>query len=1077
MRILHKNLCLLMLILISCPLSILAQNKTITGTVRDAIDVVIGASVTVKGNSSVGTITDMDGNFKLSVPASAKELIVSFIGYDNHTVIIGNKTHFDITLKESSVMLEEVVAIGYAKVKRKDLTGSTSSVSSSELAAVPAITAAQALQGKAAGVNIVTKSGAPDAGINITVRGGTSITQSTEPLYIVDGFEMSDALTNIDVNDIESIDILKDASATAIYGSRGSNGIVLITTKSGKKGKTQITYNTYFSFDKLSKKLDMMSNAEDFVKYQYEMAELQGKTAVWSNVFDNGKGIDASDFYSGVYGRINSQYGDAYGIDWQDEVFGGSALTQNHNVNVSTGTEKTQVMLSYNYSDQEGLLANHGIKKNSIRAKVNTELYKGVRFDLNTMFSGNSTDGGGAYSGMKNVLLQPINGGSMFTRDDLLYTQTYPDFSGFDASFDTANPIVQNDASTSNKRSKLYTVNAGLEFDFLKHFTWRTAGSYTWSHSKSTSFADENSTSYIMDPSNTGINGSISNSESYKWQVTNTLNYSQTFAKKHKVNVLMGHEVTYSESESDKMTLIKFPYPNHGLDNITDATVKEQSTSHKNSGIVSAFARFNYTFDERYLLTATVRGDGATNFAKGNKWGVFPSVSGAWRISEENFWKNSKLMNVVNSLKLRVGYGVTGNNAIGSSKYTTNYSQTTYPMGNNENNSAYVVGTTLGNKDLKWETLHATNIGLDISLFNSRVNLTAEWYNNQISDLLMNCVIPSSTGYSSQYQNVGEMRNRGWEITLNTVNINTKNFRWTTDLNLAFNSSKVLALEGVEDHKTFAAGSNRSGTLTYYAVVGEALGDMYGYVYDGIYTTDDFTQGEDGSFILRDGVVKPFDGTPQPGDIKFAADNEAGDQFTRQYVKIGNGTPDCIGGFNNTFSFYGFDLSVFMKFSIGNDVYNATKHSMSPYALYQNVPAEFGNNYYRLVDPATGKKATTLARLKELNPNESLRKWSLNTTNSSYITYPSSYYVEDGSYLRIAQLTLGYTFPKKWLQKIMISNARVYFTANNLATITGYSGYDPEVSSANDNVVCTPGYDSSTYPRSRSYVVGLNLTF
>ena len=702
------------------------------------------------------------------------------------------------------------------------------------------------------------------------------------------------------------------------------------------------------------------------------------------------------------------------------------------------------------------------------------------------MFSGNSTDGGGAYSGMKNVLLQPINGGSMFTRDDLLYTQTYPDFSGFDASFDTANPIVQNDASTSNKRSKLYTVNAGLEFDFLKHFTWRTAGSYTWSHSKSTSFADENSTSYIMDPSNTGINGSISNSESYKWQVTNTLNYSQTFAKKHKVNVLMGHEVTYSESESDKMTLIKFPYPNHGLDNITDATVKEQSTSHKNSGIVSAFARFNYTFDERYLLTATVRGDGATNFAKGNKWGVFPSVSGAWRISEENFWKNSKLMNVVNSLKLRVGYGVTGNNAIGSSKYTTNYSQTTYPMGNNENNSAYVVGTTLGNKDLKWETLHATNIGLDISLFNSRVNLTAEWYNNQISDLLMNCVIPSSTGYSSQYQNVGEMRNRGWEITLNTVNINTKNFRWTTDLNLAFNSSKVLALEGVEDHKTFAAGSNRSGTLTYYAVVGEALGDtypyispnaMYGYVYDGIYTTDDFTQGEDGSFILRDGVVKPFDGTPQPGDIKFAADNEAGDQFTRQYVKIGNGTPDCIGGFNNTFSFYGFDLSVFMKFSIGNDVYNATKHSMSPYALYQNVPAEFGNNYYRLVDPATGKKATTLARLKELNPNESLRKWSLNTTNSSYITYPSSYYVEDGSYLRIAQLTLGYTFPKKWLQKIMISNARVYFTANNLATITGYSGYDPEVSSANDNVVCTPGYDSSTYPRSRSYVVGLNLTF
>ena len=1078
MRILHKNLCLLMLLLMSCPLSLLAQNKTITGSVRDAIDVVIGASVTVKGNNSVGSITDMDGNFTLSVPASAKELVVSFIGYDNQTVTIGNKTHLDITLKESSVMLEEVVAIGYAKVKRKDLTGSTSSVSSSELASVPAVTAAQALQGKAAGVNIVTESGAPGAGMNITIRGGTSITQSTEPLYIVDGFEMDDALTNIDISDIESIDILKDASATAIYGARGSNGIVLISTKSGKKGKTQVSYNTYFSFDKLSKKLDMVSNAESFVKYQYEMAELQGKTAMWSNVFDNGKGTDADDFYSGVYGRIDNLYGSSDAIDWQDEVFGGTALTQNHNVNITTGTDKTQVMLSYNYSSQNGLLANHGADKNSIRAKVNSELYKGIRLDVNTMFSSKSTDGGGAYSGMKNVLLQPINGGTMFSRDDLLYTQTYPDFSGMDSSFDTANPIVQNNASTSHSRSRLYTVNAGLEFDFLKHFTWRTAGGYTWSQSKSTSFADENSTSYIMDPNNTGINGSIKNSESYKYQITNTLNYNQIFADKHKVNVLLGHEVSYFENEKVEMTLIKFPFPNHGLDDIKNATVKEQKVGHGRGGIVSAFARVNYTFDERYLLTATVRGDGSSKFAKGNKWGIFPSASAAWRVSEEKFWKESKLADVVNSLKFRVGYGVTGNNGIDSNLYNTSVNQTVYPINNNVNTPAYVLGTTLGNSDLKWETLHATNVGLDISLFGSRINLTAEWYNNQISDMLMKSAIPPSTGYTDQYQNVGKMRNRGWEITLNTVNVTTKDFRWTTDLNLAFNKSKVISLENKEDHKTFASGGNRSGTVTYYAVVGESLGDMYGYVYDGIYTTDDFIQANDGKMILRDGVVMPYNGTPKPGDIKFAADNEDGTQFTRQLVKIGNGAPDCIGGLNNTFSYKGIDLSIFMKFSIGNDVYNATKHSMSPYALYQNVPTEFGDNYYRLIDPVTGKTASTLARFRELNPNEAARTWNLGTTNSSYITYPSSYYVEDGSYLRIAQVTLGYTLPKNWLRKFMISNTRIYFTANNLATITGYSGYDPEVSASNgDNVICTPGYDSSTYPRSRSYVVGLNLTF
>ncbi|MCD8029272.1 MAG: TonB-dependent receptor [Bacteroides sp.] len=1019
----------------------------------------------------------MDGNYTITVSPTDKELTFSFVGYDTQTVTIGNQTRIDVTLQETSHLLDEVVAIGYAKVKRKDLTGAISSVSGGELASVPVISAAQALQGKAAGVNIVSSSGAPGADVNITIRGGTSITQSTKPIYIVDGFEMSDALTTIDINDIESIEVLKDASSTAIYGSRGSNGIILITTKSGKQGKTTVNYNTYLSFDKLSKKLNMMANAEEFVKYQYELAELQGKTTQWSNVFDNSLGVDSPDFYTGAYGRISQRYGDDYAIDWQDEVFGGSVLTQTHNVSISTGTDKTQVLLSYNYSAQDGLLANHSVNKSTIRTKVNSELYKGIRVDFNSMFSTRSTDGGGTYSGMKNVLLQPINGGTLFTRDELLHTQTYPNFSSLDSGFDTANPLVQNEASTSNKRNRIFSVNAGLEIDLLKHFTWRTAGLYSWSHSKSTSFADENSTSYIMDPVNTGINGSIGNEESYRYQITNTLNYFQTFAQKHKVNVLLGHEVVYTEKESDSMKLRQFPYPNFGLDDISNATVYDKSSGHSRNGLVSAFACVNYTFDERYLLTATIRGDGSSKFARGNKWGIFPSVSGAWRVSEERFWKNN-IGDAVNNLKLRAGYGVTGNNGIGDNLYTTTISQTDYPINNTVGNPAYVPSTTLGNKNLKWETLHATNIGVDLSFLNSRINFTVEWYNNQISDMLMKSVIPASTGYTSQYQNAGKMRNRGWEFTLNTTNIQTKNFRWTSDLNLAFNKSKVISLEQDLEYKTFTVGGNRSGTLNYYAVVNERLGDMYGYVYQGIYTTDDFIQAADGTLTLKEGVVKPYgDAVPQPGDIKFAADNEEGDQFTREMVKIGNGTPDCIGGFNNIFTYKGFDLSIFMTFSIGNDVYNATKHSMSPYALYQNVPTEFGDNYYRLIDPATGQKATTLARLKELNPDEASRTWSLNNTNSSYITYPSSYYVEDGSYLRIAQVTLGYSLPRKWLQKVMISNARLYFTANNLATITGYSGYDSEVSAANDNVICTPGYDSSTYPRSRSYVVGLNLTF
>lgn len=308
MRTLQKQLCLWIVLLISCPLSMLAQNKVLTGTVRDAIDVVIGASVTVKGNSAIGTITDMNGQFKLSVPASAKELVVSFIGYEDLVIKIGNQSNFSVTMKESSVMLEEVVAIGYAKVKRKDLTGAVSSVGGKELANVPVTTAMQALQGKAAGVNIVTSSGAPGAGANITIRGGMSLTQSTEPLYIVDGFEMGSALENIDVNDIESIDVLKDASSTAIYGARGSNGIILITTKSGKKGKTQVSYNTYFAFDKLAQKLDLMSNVEDYVKYQYEFAEMTGITSSWSSFFDNGMATDVDGFYENAFARMHERY-------------------------------------------------------------------------------------------------------------------------------------------------------------------------------------------------------------------------------------------------------------------------------------------------------------------------------------------------------------------------------------------------------------------------------------------------------------------------------------------------------------------------------------------------------------------------------------------------------------------------------------------------------------------------------------------------------------------------------------------------------------------------------------------------
>jgi len=982
------------------------------------------------------------------------------------------------TAKVATKDIDEVVIIGYGSVKKSDLTGSVSSVSAKDLAATPAMNALQALQGRAAGLNIVTAGGAPGAGANVTVRGGASITQGTDPLYIVDGFQLDNALNIINPNDIESIDVLKGASAIAIYGARGSNGIIVIKTKSGKKGKTTINYNSFMSFDMLSKKLDMVSNSEQYVKYQYELAQLAGKASQWSNVFDNSLGTDSPGFYTGVFNRINNRYATAPSLDWQDKVLGGTGMTQNQNFNVSVGNEKTQAFISYNYNKQQGILANHDETRNSLRANIKSELYKGLRVDFGSMFTSNSVNGGGSFGGMKKILLQPINGGTKFTLDQLYNTQTYGDFSSLDSSFDTENPYIENNASTSNKRSRSFVANAGIEFDFLKNFTLRTSGQYTWNSSKSTAFSDENSRSYLTDPVNTGINGSISNGESYSYQITNTVTYNNTFADKHKVTVLAGTETLYGASESNNISLSKFPpFVNFGLDQIDNATVRDKSADRPAPvTMLSYFGRVNYNYDDRYLVTGTIRYDGSSKFYKDNRWGAFPSVAAAWRVSQEGFWKDHKINNIVNELKFRFEYGETGNNDVPSNLWRTNVILTDYPLLNTIGNPAYVTSSTYGNINLQWEAMKATNIGVDLAFFNNRIKLTSEYYKNDVTNMLLLSILPAHTGYSNQYQNIGTMTNKGYEFTLNTINLKSENFRWTTDANIGFNKSKVTSLESGRDFRTFTVGSNRGGQVTYYATVGESLGDMYGYVYQGIYTTDDFTQAANGTLTLKPGVVKPATGTPKPGDMKFAADNAAGDQFTRKLVKIGNGTPDFIGGISNNFSYKGFDLAVFMKFSVGGDIYNATKQSLSPYALYQNVPTEFGNNYYHLIDPNTGQATNNLVRLKELNPNESSALWSLSNTNTANITYPSSYYVEDGSYLRIAQLTLGYSLNKEFLQHISVANARIYVTVNNLATITGYSGYDPEVAAAS-GVSVTPGYDSSAYPRSRSYVLGINLTF
>ena len=1079
MKSLKSRFMMWLLMLIALPQCIYAQ-KTVTGVVRDASDVVIGATVIANGAKNVGTVTDIDGKFELTVPQSVKELTISYVGYVTQTVNIQNTNRVDLTLEAENKLLDEVVAIGYAKVRRKDLTGSSVSVSGQDLQMVPVTTAAQALAGKAAGVNIVSQSGAPGAEINITVRGGTSITQDTKPLYIVDGFEMENGLQNVDINDIATIDVMKDASATAIYGSRGANGVILITTKSGGTNKTEVSYNGFFSFDHLGKKLDLL-NVEEYVKYQYEFQNLRDNMDNWSKIF--GGDINSSDFYTGAYGRIENQYRNANGIDWQDEVFGNTGVTQNHNVSVSGGTDKTHYLLSYNYTGEDGIMEKHGYEKNSVRLKLNHELWKGVRFDFATSLQSTEIEGGGSLGGtLKQTILQPITGGNLWSNEDLLtldLADVIQSMYNSSETYDANNPIINNNCVDNKRLNRFATVNAGVEVDIIKNLTFRTAGSYTWRQVRQDYWDNGGTKSARTNASPYGY-GYRNNSERATWQWTNTLNYLFDVNEDHHFGVLAGHEVHYSEDLNLNNEYRSFSDGNFGLNDVSMGTPYQWTSGKSKTGLVSLFGRLSYNYKERYLFTGTLRGDGSSKFSRDNQWGVFPSASAAWRISEEAFMQNVEF---INNLKLRVGFGTAGNNAIANNMYATDYGSGHYGIGGTD----YITlkpGSTLGNENLKWEKTTTTNIGLDVSLFNSRLNASIDWYNNVSDNLLIKNKIPSSTGYTDQYQNLGSIRNRGVEIVINAVPVKTKDFQWSTDFNIAFNRSKVLDIYGDEGTDFFI--QDYESRMGFKIEKGQPLGQFYGLEYDGLYTTDDFTQNPDGTYMLKAGVasLKGFARTSvKPGDVKYKtyAGDVDGDGnpvwSTNDRTVIGNATPDFVGGWNNTFTYKGFDLTVFMKFSVGNDIFNmSTQRFIGPYLPDQNCISDMANRF-TLIDPATGKESTDLSRLAAINPgqNGGDLMWNLSTNNKTAISDHSSYYIEDGSYLRISTITLGYTFPAKWLRSAYIKRLRVYGTLNNMFTFTDYTGYDPEVSATSSAL--TPGIDNSSYPRSKSWVLGVNLTF
>ncbi|MCF0244695.1 MAG: TonB-dependent receptor [Bacteroidaceae bacterium] len=1074
-----KNLLgLLVVLLLSAPLGLFAQTRTVTGVVRTATETLIGATVTADGKSNVGVITDIDGRFSMKVPSGTKKLRVSYQGYKTVDVPLTSQSNYEVTLVEDAKMLDEVVAIGYAKVRRRDLTGSTVSVGSEDLQLAPVTTAAQALAGKAAGVNVIQQSGAPGADIQITVRGGTSITQSTSPLYIVDGFQMENGLQNVDINDIETIDVMKDASATAIYGARGSNGVILITTKSGKTGKTEINYNGFVSFNTLGKHLDLL-NTEQYVKYQYEFQALRGNTAQWANMFYNGDFNDPS-FGATVADYIHNNYANRSTIDWQDQVFGKTGITQNHNVTLSGGNEKTRYMLSYNFVGENGIMDKHGYKKNSIRAKINHELMKGVRFDFASSMQVTAIDGGGSLGGkLKQTILMPATGGILWTDQQMIGSDTGREIGNMmgEANYDSRNPIIDNLSITNTRFTRFITVNAGLEVDIIKNLTFRTAGSYMWQQTRNDYWDNGNTKQAEANASQYGY-GYRNNAERSSYQWTNTLNYNFSIVDEHNFGILLGHELYYQDNMKLDNEYRGFSDGNFGLNDVSMGKAFDWNSGNDRNGLVSFFGRLNYNYLNRYLISATLRFDGSSKFAKGNQWGTFPSASAAWRISEEPFMKGLKWLD---NLKVRFGIGTSGNNNIASNMYATNYGSGKYGY-NGSQFITYVPDATLGNPNLKWEKTTTLNLGLDFSVF-TRINLGVDFYSNTSNNLLITNKIPSSTGYTTQIQNLGSVRNSGVEIVLNTINIRSKDFTWTTDFNIAFNRSKVLDIYGEKDEEFFI--QDYESRMGFKIEKGAPLGQFYGLVYDGIYTTDDFTQNADGTYLLKKDVpyLKGLDvKTVRVGDAKYKSIVGATDKEGRPVYSvddrtvIGNAMPKFTGGMTNTFRYKGIDLTVFMNFSYGNDVFNmSTQRFIGPYLANQNTISVM-NDRFTLIDPATGKETTNLETLARLNPNQHNGQiWNISANNKYAISDHSSYYIEDGSFLRLSTITLGYSFPKSLISKIRLSKVRIYATLNNICTITGYKGYDPEVSTTGS--VLTPGIDNSSYPRAKSWVIGVNLSF
>ena len=983
----------MLMLVLTLSSSMFAQKK-ITGIVVDEKgESVIGASVSEKGTTS-GTATDIDGKFSLEVKDGAV-IVVSYLGFLTQEIIVNDRSDFHIIMKDNTEMLNEVVVVGYGVMRKKDLTGSLASVGAKSLKDKPVANIGEALQGQAAGVQVVN-AGAPGSNVSIRIRGLGSI-NSTDPLLVIDGVPTDMPLNALNQNDVETIDILKDASATAIYGSRGANGVVLITTKKGKSGDGIISVSANWGIQDATS-VPKMLNASQFASLHNDMMANNNRT----------QRPDFEDPTS--WGK---------GTDWTDALLRTAAM-QNYSVSYSGGTDKSNYYVSGSVFDQNGIVINTSYRRYTLQFNNESKVRPWLKFGNNVTLS-HDTKKNGDYSILNTLASLPTQ--SIYNEDG---TYSGP---GTEAQYygDLRNPIGT--ARLNNTTTKGYNVLGNLygEASLFDKVTYKMTGGIDFK------FWDENNFTPKYDWQPIPVVNSYRSEQSnksltYLWD--NTLTYMDTFNEKHNLNVMIGSSAQNNTYNYSKASIQGFlSDSNNQLNNgLLDPTV---GGSKNEWALLSFFGRVNYSFNDKYLLTATVRRDGTSRITKANRWGTFPSFSGAWRLSEESFYKRN---NILSDIKIRMGYGVTGNQGVlDNYAAVTRLKTSQYVFNGTPVSTLYPL--VMPNPDIKWETVKQGNIGFDASLFKQRINVTFDAYVKNTTDMLVSMVVPITTGYSDIYTpmiNAGKVRNTGWELTVASQNIKG-DFEWNTDFNISYNKNNIIKL------------NNNVSIYSGYQqhTVGLPVGSFYGWITNGIFQN----WNEVNSYAYQYQGTDAANGTA-PGDIKFLDINNDGvvNDYDRTY--IGNPTPAWNFSMTNSFSYRNFDMQVFLQGVAGNDIYNANRVTLEGMYTVRNQTKKVLNRW-------TGEgTSNSMPRAIYSDPNKNTRT--------------STRFIEDGSYLRLKNLTLGYTLPESLIKKASINSLRFYMSAQNLLTLTKYSGFDPEIQG---------GVDNSNYPLTRTISFGVDLKF